>query len=154
MQVKKVQHIMAVNLVCLLRYILEYDTTPLQMYLITLHTTLRKKRSLHRFLHSGPFFGCSRGNIVMWALIFPFFMLIAPIHLEASEQQPVGGCAAVEAHQDHLCAHQAARMLFPLTINNRLETPKMIMISCPNKKLKLFFHQKNIQCCRTLEMKK
>lgn len=57
-------------------------------------------------------------------------MLIAPIHLEASEQQPVGGCAAVEAHQDHLCAHQAARMLFPLTINNRLETLKMIMISC------------------------
>ena len=54
-------------------------------------------------------------------------MLIAPIHLEASEQQPVGGCAAVEAHQDHLCAHQAARMLFPLTINNRLETLKMII---------------------------
>ena len=42
------QHIVVVNLVCLPRYILEHDTTPLQMYLITLHTTLRKKRSLHR----------------------------------------------------------------------------------------------------------
>ena len=40
------QHIVVVNLVCLPRYILEHDTTPLQMYLITLHTTLRKKRSL------------------------------------------------------------------------------------------------------------
>ena len=39
------QHIVVVNLVCLPRYILEHDTTPLQMYLITLHTTLRKKRS-------------------------------------------------------------------------------------------------------------
>ena len=144
---------MAVNLVCLPRYILEYDTTPLQMYLITLHTTLRKKRSLHRsslraifWVQQGQYCDVSSHLSLLHAHCSHSFRgqraaarwrMCCCRGSSRSSLRTSGGKNAVSANYQ-----QSAR------------DSKNDNDFVPNKKLKLFFHQKNIQCCRTLEIKK
>ena len=144
---------MAVNLVCLPRYILEYDTTPLQMYLITLHTTLRKKRSLHRsslraifWVQQGQYCDVSSHLSLLHAHCSHAFRgqraaarwrMCCCRGSSRSSLRTSGGKNAVSANYQ-----QSAR------------DSKNDNDFVPNKKLKLFFHQKNIQCCRTLEIKK
>ena len=148
------QHIVVVNLVCLPRYILEHDTTPLQMYLITLHTTLRKKRSLHR----------SSLTAIFWVLLQGQYCDVSShlslLHAHCSHS--FRGQRAAARWRMCCCRGSSRSSLRTSGGKNAVSAnyqqsardSKNDNDFVPNKKLKLFFHQKNIQCCRTLEIKK
>ena len=148
------QHIVVVNLVCLPRYILEHHTTPLQMYLITLHTTLRKKRSLHR----------SSLTAIFWVLLQGQYCDVSShlslLHAHCSHS--FRGQRAAARWRMCCCRGSSRSSLRTSGGKNAVSAnyqqsardSKNDNDFVPNKKLNLFFHQKNIQCCRTLEIKK